>query len=112
MVNPTHQPTNQLIAVWVTAPSEASAEAIASDLVEQRMAACVAIAPVRSIYRWQGQIERAQEWQLTIKTSQARFPEVQATVRRLHSYEMPELIALPIVEGSPDYLNWLAAQVS
>lgn len=106
------QPTSQLIAVWVTTPSEASAEAIASALVEQRLAACVAIAPVRSIYRWQGQVEQAQEWQLTIKTSQARFSEVQTTVRHLHTYDVPEVLALPIVAGSPDYLAWLADQVS
>ncbi len=104
-------PAASLIIVWVTTPSKASAEAIASALVEQKLAACIAITPIQSLYRWQRKVEQAQEWQLAIKTRQARFPEIEILVRRLHTYEVPEIIALPIVDGSPDYLSWLAAQV-
>jgi len=100
------------IVIWVTAAEEEDADRIATALVEQRLAACVAIAPIRSIYRWQEAVEQSQEWQLTIKTTQARFAAVEAAVESLHPYDVPEVIAVPISNGSPTYVAWLADQVA
>lgn len=77
--------------------------------MKKRLAACVntVTAPVESVYRWKGQVEKAKEYLLLIKTSRARFADVERTIRELHSYEVPEVIALPIMAGSRDYLSWL-----
>jgi len=95
--------------VLVTCGSEEEASRIARALVGVRLAACVNIldSPVRSVYRWKGRIETAMEHLLVIKTRRARVVALQAAVRRLHSYQTPEIIALPIAEGSGEYLNWL-----
>lgn len=68
--------------------------------------------PVQSIYRWQGEVHKDEEWQLLIKSDQGRFAELEAKVRELHSYEVPEIIALPIVAGSSQYLQWILEQVN
>ena len=100
------------IVVYNTCASAEEAEKIARRLVEARLAACVSVVPgLRSFYRWHGAIEDSTEWLLIIKTSRGRFSELRAELERLHSYEVPELIALPIVDGSPDYLNWLDAEI-
>jgi periplasmic divalent cation tolerance protein len=97
------------IIVLCACGSEAEAEAIAHHLVSNRLAACVNIsAPVRSVYRWQGKVESAPEWLLTIKTARSRFDEIAAAIQALHSYELPEIIALPITAGSAPYLKWIA----
>jgi periplasmic divalent cation tolerance protein len=89
------------------------AERIAAALVERRLAGCVQIVgPVRSVYRWQGAVERADEWLCHAKTSRDRYPAVEAAIRELHSYECPEVIATPIVAGAEAYLQWLAAQIA
>jgi periplasmic divalent cation tolerance protein len=94
--------------VLSTAGSEEEARRIARYLVERQLAACVNIVPrVESIYRWQGRIESNQEWLLLIKTSADQFPAVRDAVRELHSYELPECIALSIDDGSSEYLDWL-----
>jgi periplasmic divalent cation tolerance protein len=96
------------IIVLTTCSSAEEAEKIARALVSKKLAACVNMLPaVRSIYRWQGAIEDAQETQLVIKTSRGLFDEVRAEIEKLHSYEVPEAIAIPIVDGSEAYLNWL-----
>ena len=98
--------------VLSTAGSEDEARKLARHLVEQQLAACVNIVPrVESIYRWQGKVESSQEWLLLIKTSAEKFPAVRDAVRELHSYDLPECIALTIEDGSPDYLQWLADSV-
>jgi len=98
--------------VLSTAGSEDEARKLARHLVEQQLAACVNIVPrVESIYRWQGKVESSQEWLLLIKTSAERFPAVRDAIRELHSYDLPECIALTIEDGSPDYLQWLADSV-
>lgn len=103
----------ECVQVLTTTGSEAEAEAIAAALVERRLAACVQVSgPIRSRYRWQGEIERAEEWQCAIKTAAARYPELEAAIRELHSYEEPEIVATPIVAGSPGYLAWIADSVS
>ena len=100
------------IVVLNTCPSAEEAEKIARHLVEARLAACVSILPgARSFYRWQGAIENAAECLLIIKTSRGRFDSLCAELERLHSYEVPEIVALPIVEGSANYLNWLDAEI-
>lgn len=101
--------SDDAIAVIITAGSEAEAIALAQALVEEAIAACVAITPITSIYRWQGKIEQASEWQLVVKTIQAQWPKLVEQVSALHSYEVPEIIALPIVAASPAYLSWLRA---
>lgn len=96
------------IVILVTTGSEAEAEQIARALVEERLAACVNVLnPIRSIYRWEGKIADEREWLLLIKTRTASLPVVQARVKALHSYQVPEVIALPILAGSEEYLRWL-----
>jgi periplasmic divalent cation tolerance protein len=98
--------------VLVAASSQAEAETIAQALVASQLAACVSMTPIRSIYTWQGQVHQDEEWQLVIKTCLDHFSELEAKVQELHSYEVPELIALPILRGSPAYLQWIGEQVT
>jgi periplasmic divalent cation tolerance protein len=102
-------PTKDKFLVLVTCGTTSEADKIARELIEKRLAACVNLveSPVRSIYRWQGKIETAVEYLLLIKSSRRKFAALREQVERLHSYEVPEVIALPIVEGSPQYLRWL-----
>ena len=95
--------------VLVTCASAEEARRIARAVVEARLAACVNILPaaVTSIYRWNGKVESARERLLLIKTSRKRLARLQAAVKRLHSYDVPEFIALPITAGSHAYLTWL-----
>jgi len=94
--------------VLSTAGSEQEAHKIAHILVKRRLAACVNILPrVQSIYRWKGEIESAQEWLLLIKTRADKFSAVRDAIGELHSYEVPECIALEIEDGSLPYLQWL-----
>ena len=101
------------ILVLVTCGSRKEARKIARALVEQRLAACVSEigVPVASTYRWKGRMESAEEFLLLIKTSKKRFAAVRDAVGELHSYEVPEIIALPIAAGSRAYLDWIASSV-
>jgi periplasmic divalent cation tolerance protein len=99
---------NESIVVLITCGSEEEAMKIANALVEEHLAACVnLVSPIRSIYRWEGKIWDEKEWLLIIKTQKQRFEELEKKVKFLHSYSVPEIISLPIVEGSSSYLNWL-----
>ena len=101
----------QTLLVITSLPDEASAQALASTLVTERLAACVNIlAPCRSVYRWQGEIESAPEIPLLIKTTAARYATLEAAIRAGHPYELPEIIAVPIAHGLPEYLAWLIAE--
>ena len=93
--------TNKIV-VLVTCASAKEARKIARALVKERLAACANIlaSPVQSVYRWKGTVESAKEFLLIIKTTKARFPKLKATVKRLHSYDVPEIIALPIAAGA------------
>jgi len=93
--------------VLVTASSQKEAETIASSLLESQLAACVSLLPIHSIYTWQGQIHSASEWQLMIKTDLSLFSQLESKIRELHSYEVPEIIAMPIIAGSQPYLQWI-----
>ena len=97
--------------VFCTCPDTASAERIADALVGERLAACVNLLPaVTSVYRWRGQVERASEIQLLIKTTADRLEALGTRVAELHPYELPELIAVEARAGLPAYLDWVAAQ--
>ena len=100
----------QLGVVLVTAASESEANAIAHALIAAKLAACVSTWPMRSIYTWQGQVEQSQEWQLLSKTDLSQFAALEAQVRSMHSYEVPEIIALSIAAGSASYLDWMTQQ--
>jgi periplasmic divalent cation tolerance protein len=94
--------------VTTTVPTRADAERIAAALVEARLAACVQITgPIASVYRWQGAVEQATEWYCHCKTTRARYPALEARLRQLHPYEIPEIIAVPIVSALPAYLAWI-----
>ena len=94
--------------VFVTCGSEDETLKIGRALVEERLAACANIvSPLRSIYGWEGNICDEKEWLLIIKTRKSRFEDLAKRVKALHSYSVPEIIALPITEGSPAYLNWI-----
>jgi periplasmic divalent cation tolerance protein len=96
------------LVVLITAPPELAAT-LARSIVEARLAACVAITPVRSIYRWQGATHDAQEVQLVVKTATARFEALRAFVRANHTYAVPEILALPVVDADREYLAWVKA---
>ncbi len=101
------------IVILVTAADEDEASLIGHKLVDKRLAACVNILlPVRSIYRWQGQIQDEPEVMLVVKSRASLFEDVLQTVRENHSYQVPEIIALPIVAGYPPYLAWLRSETS
>jgi periplasmic divalent cation tolerance protein len=96
-----------------TTGSEAEARKIAHHLVEHQLAACVNIVPqIESIYRWQGKVESAREWLLIIKTVVDKFAAVRDAIRELHSYDLPECIAIAIEDGSADYLEWIGESVA
>ncbi|WP_448596931.1 divalent-cation tolerance protein CutA [Thermoleptolyngbya sp.] len=97
--------------VLTTAASRTEAEAIARALVAERLAACVSLLPIHSVYTWQGGLEQQDEWQLVIKTDLTLFPALETKIRELHSYDLPEMIALPLSAGSADYLSWVGQSV-
>jgi periplasmic divalent cation tolerance protein len=100
------------IVVLSACDSEESAAALARTLVEQRLAACVNILPgARSIYRWQGKVEDAAEWMLVIKSRRDLFDRLREAIAKTHYYEVPEVIALPVVDGSEAYLTWLDREI-
>ncbi len=103
---------DEFIVVYVTAGSAAEAEQLAHALVEEKLAACVTrVKSVQSVYRWQGQVERSDEELLIIKTRRELFSNLEKRVRALHSYSVPEIVAVPVVDGSAGYLNWLGDQL-
>jgi periplasmic divalent cation tolerance protein len=99
------------LLVFTNLPDRASAERLADLLLEQRLAACVNIlAPCRSVYRWKGAVQHDDEHPLLIKTSAERYGALEQALRQGHPYELPEIIAVPIEQGLPAYLDWVAAE--
>lgn len=99
---------DNVLIVLTNCPDAEVADRIARTLVEQKLAACVNRMPaVDSVYRWQGAVERAVEVPLLIKSTRERLPEVQEVIRALHPYEVPEILAIPVVAGLPAYLRWV-----
>lgn len=105
-MKPEHE--SDALLVLCTCPDEDTAERLAHSLVEDRLAACVNLIPgLVSVYQWQGRIERSREVQLLAKTSSARFQALAARLREMHPFELPEIVAVPITAGEPEYLEWL-----
>ena len=103
---------SERLVVLVTAGSPEEAEEIAQNLVKEMLAACVNIVPgVTSVYRWEGEVQRDQEWLLIVKTRREVLDSLIQRVQALHSYDVPEIIALPLVGGSEAYLRWLDGEV-
>jgi periplasmic divalent cation tolerance protein len=101
------------IVVLTTCGSQEHADKLARHLVDQRVAACVNVLPkARSIYRWKEKVEEASEWMLIIKSRRDLFAALRIEIQKLHTYEIPELIALPVVDGSEPYLVWFDAQLT
>lgn len=102
----------EALVVITTIETQQAAEQLAHVLVEGQLAACVQlVAPLTSVYRWQGKVETAREVLLLIKTTRMAYAALEAGIKRAHSYQTPEIIALPVTAGAPDYLAWLQAAV-
>jgi len=100
---------DNVLVVLTNCPDVEVADRIARTIVEQRLAACAnRLAPVESVYRWQGAVERATEVPLLIKTTRERYAEIEQAIRALHPYEVPEIIAMPVSAGLASYLRWVA----
>ncbi|NBX16371.1 MAG: divalent-cation tolerance protein CutA [Proteobacteria bacterium] len=95
----------------VTAPNNEEAQKIAEVLVNERLAACVTLTPVKSVYRWQGEIQKDDEVQLMIKSDLALSDKIIERIKQIHSYEVPEIVSVPFESGLPAYLNWIDEQV-
>lgn len=96
------------LQVTTTLPDEETAQRVATRLVEERLAACAQVqGPISSTYYWQGAIEQGREWYCHLKTTTARLAALQKRLRELHPYQVPEIIAVPIIEGNTDYLRWI-----
>ncbi|HOL21749.1 MAG TPA: divalent-cation tolerance protein CutA [bacterium] len=98
------------IQVFTTTGSRKDAEKIAEELVKNKLAACVQIFPVSSIYRWKGRIDRSREYLCIIKSKGGLYKKIEETIKEIHPYEVPEIISFPISSGSKDYLEWLAEE--
>ena len=104
---------SDLIEVVTTVAHHEEARSLAGKLIERRLAACVQIiGPITSVYRWQGNVEQSQEWMCRIKTPRELFDRLAAAIRELHSYETPEIIALPVVAADADYVSWAVNETS
>ena len=100
------------IVVIVSGSSVRECKRIARHLLERRLIACANLVPlVRSLYNWQGKIADEKECLMILKSSREKFPELRTEVEKLHSYSVPEVIALPIIDGAPNYLNWIGESV-
>jgi len=103
----------EFIQITVTAPDQNEAEQLAKELIERRLAACVQVlGPVVSTYRWKNKIERSQEYFCIAKTRLEKYAALEQAVSDLHSYDVPEIIATPIIEGSHAYLDWLRHELA
>ncbi len=98
---------NRFLVVFTTFDRKEFAERIAEKLLTKKLAACVQMTPIESIYSWKGRIEKAEEYLCTIKTREELYGDVEEIIKENHSYEVPEIVAVPIVKGSDDYLSWL-----
>lgn len=99
------------LIVMTNLPERASAEKLASLLLERRLAACVnLLAPCASVYRWRGEIQHDEEHPLLIKTTEDRYAELEAAIRANHPYELPEIVAVPVIQGLPAYLHWVESE--
>jgi len=101
------------IQVFTTATTKSDAQAIATTVVGKRLAACAqVIGPITSTYWWQGKIETAEEWLCVMKSRQDLYEELEKAIRQVHPYEVPEILAVPVVQGSQDYLEWMDRELA
>ena len=105
------QPVESAVVVTTTLPDQAGALELARALVESRLAACVHVIPITSVYRWEGRLEEQAEWACHIKTTVERVAELYARIESLHPYQVPEILTLPVIEGDPAYLKWVGESV-
>lgn len=99
--------------IYCTVPNDFNANLIANALVEENLAACVNILPqVTSIYKWEGIVQNDNELMLIIKTQENKFPQIEAKIKEMHEYTLPEIIAIPIVAGSEEYQNWIVKETT
>ncbi len=102
---------SDVLLVMSSLPDQAAAQQLARTLIERRLAACVSVlAPCTSVYRWQDKVEEAAEAPVLIKTTAGRYAELESALHALHPYELPEIIAVPVLRGLPAYLDWVAAE--
>ncbi len=103
--------TDYLLVITTTASKE-DAEKMAALMVSKRLAACVQVeGPLTSVYWWKGKAEKDQEWKCSFKTSKSKYSQLEQVIKDNHSYDTPEIVALPIVAGSPDYLDWMKTEL-
>jgi len=103
---------SEYVQIATTTDEREQAVKIAADLVQRRLAACVQISgPIHSCYRWQGKVETSDEWLCVAKTRRDLFQEVERAIRAQHPYDVPEILATPVIDGSPDYLRWVDEQL-
>jgi periplasmic divalent cation tolerance protein len=103
----------EYIQVLTTTANRTDADRIARTLVQERLAACVQVAgPITSTYRWQGRIETAEEWQCRAKSRRDLFDRIEAAIRQLHPYEVPEILAISVLAGGTDYLAWIDGELA
>ena len=102
-----------ILQVYTTLPNREQADRLAQQLVESHHAACVQVlGPLDSTYRWQGKLEHSQEWLLIAKTTMAAYAALEEQIRKLHPYEVPEILAAPMTAGNPAYLDWVRQEVA
>ena len=101
-----------VIQIQTTTGDQSEAQRLAEQLVQRRLAACVQVSgPITSTYRWKQQLEKSEEWLCTIKTQADMYDRVESAIRELHSYDEPEILALPVTAGSPGYLKWVSDEL-
>jgi periplasmic divalent cation tolerance protein len=99
----------EVLQVTITVPDEGTGMMLANELVSKHLAACVQMTgPIQSVYIWKGKVEDRPEWMCIVKTTRERYAELEAEVKRVHPYDVPEITASLVTEGNPDYLNWVA----
>ena len=104
---------NEFLEVITTNATEQEAQTIAESLIAKGLAGCVQVSgPIQSVYRWEGKVEQSQEWRCTVKTSGNLLSKVEEEIKRLHTYDCPQIVAVPILGGSADYLAWLKEQLA
>jgi len=103
---------NDCIKVYATTKAKEESEKMAGALVEKQLAACVQVSgPITSTYRWEGEVEKEQEWLCTIKTKRSLWGKVEEAIKALHPYDVPQIMVLPVVAGSSEYLGWIGGQL-
>lgn len=105
-------PADPMLLVLTTVASQEQARALAAAMLEQRLAACVQLQPIASLYRWQGQVQQEAEWRVLLKTAASRYSALETALRQAHPYELPAIVAVPVVQALPAFADWVAQEVS